>query len=36
MGFELVGSSPQEFAEFIRTDTAQFAKLIAGAGIMPD
>jgi tripartite-type tricarboxylate transporter receptor subunit TctC len=33
LGYETVGSSPREFAEFMRADTAQFAKIIAGAGI---
>jgi tripartite-type tricarboxylate transporter receptor subunit TctC len=33
LGYETVGSSPREFADFIRADTAQFAKIIAGAGI---
>ena len=33
LGYETVGSSPSEFAEFIRADTAQFAKIISGAGI---
>ncbi|MGZ5171909.1 MAG: tripartite tricarboxylate transporter substrate binding protein [Burkholderiales bacterium] len=33
LGYETVGSSPREFAEFMRADTAQFAKIISGAGI---
>jgi tripartite-type tricarboxylate transporter receptor subunit TctC len=33
LSYESVGSSPREFAEFIRADTSQFAKIIAGAGI---
>ncbi|MGZ5226959.1 MAG: tripartite tricarboxylate transporter substrate binding protein [Burkholderiales bacterium] len=33
LGYETVGSSPREFAEFTRADTAQFAKIISGAGI---
>jgi tripartite-type tricarboxylate transporter receptor subunit TctC len=36
LGYETVGSSPQEFAEFMRADTAQFAKIISGAGIRPE
>ena len=36
LGYETVGSSPREFAEFMRIDTAQFAKLISGAGIRPE
>ena len=36
LGYETVGSSPREFAEFMRTNTAQFAKLISGAGIRPE
>jgi tripartite-type tricarboxylate transporter receptor subunit TctC len=33
---EAVGSSPQEFARFIGTETAKFAALIKGAGIKAD
>ena len=33
LGYEPVGSSPREFEEFMRADTAQFAQLVAGAGI---
>jgi tripartite-type tricarboxylate transporter receptor subunit TctC len=33
LGYETVGSSPREFAEFMRANTAQFAKIISGAGI---
>src|SRR5689334_14609961 len=29
LGYETVGSSPQEFAEFMRADTVQFAKIIS-------
>jgi len=36
LGYEPVGSLPREFAEFIRADTAQFAKIIFGAGIRPE
>ena len=36
LGYETVGSSPQEFVEFLRADTAQFAKIISGAGIKPE
>jgi tripartite-type tricarboxylate transporter receptor subunit TctC len=36
LGYETVGSSPREFAEFIRADTAQFAKIISGTGIRPE
>jgi tripartite-type tricarboxylate transporter receptor subunit TctC len=33
LGYETVAGSPREFAEFMRADTAQFAKIISGAGI---
>jgi tripartite-type tricarboxylate transporter receptor subunit TctC len=33
LGYETVGSSPREFAEFIRADTAQFTRIISAAGI---
>ena len=33
LGYETVASSPREFAEFMRADTAQFARLVSGAGI---
>ena len=36
LAYEVVGSSPEQFAEFMRADTAQSAKVIAGAGIRPD
>jgi hypothetical protein len=36
LGYETVGSSPREFTEFMRADTAQFAKIISGAGIRPE
>jgi len=36
LGYETVGSSPREFAEFMRADTAQFAKIVSGAGIRPE
>jgi tripartite-type tricarboxylate transporter receptor subunit TctC len=36
LGYETVASSPREFAEFIRADTAQFAKIIAGTGLRPE
>jgi tripartite-type tricarboxylate transporter receptor subunit TctC len=36
LGYETVGSSPREFEEFMRADTAQFAKIISGAGIRPE
>ena len=36
LGYETVGSSPREFAEFMRADTVQFAKIISGAGIRPE
>jgi tripartite-type tricarboxylate transporter receptor subunit TctC len=36
LGYETVGSSPRAFAEFMRADTAQFAKIISGAGIRPE
>ncbi|MGZ5139684.1 MAG: tripartite tricarboxylate transporter substrate binding protein, partial [Burkholderiales bacterium] len=36
LGYETVGSSPRAFAEFMRADTAQFVKIISGAGIRPE
>ena len=36
LGYETVGSSPPEFADFMRANTAQFAKIISGAGIRPE
>jgi len=36
LGYETVGSSPREFAEFMRADTAKFARIISGAGIRPE
>lgn len=36
LGYETVGSSPREFAEFIRADTAQFARIISVTGIRPE
>ncbi len=36
LGYETVASSPLEFAEFMRADTAQFAKIIAGTGLRPE
>ncbi len=36
LGYETVASSPREFAEFMRADTAQFAKIIAGTGLRPE
>jgi tripartite-type tricarboxylate transporter receptor subunit TctC len=36
LGYETVASSPREFAEFMRADTAQFARIISGAGIRPE
>lgn len=36
LGYETVASSPREFAEFIRADTAQFAKIISGTGLRPE
>ena len=36
LGYETVGSLPREFAEFMRADTAQFARIISGAGIRPE
>src|SRR5215831_10355431 len=36
LGYETVGSSPREFAEFMRADTAQFARIISSAGIRPE
>ena len=36
LGYETVGSSPREFTEFMRADTAQFARVISSAGIRPE
>lgn len=36
LGYETVAGTPREFAEFLRADTAQFAKVIAGTGIRPE
>lgn len=36
LGYETVGSSPREFAEFLRADTAQFARIISATGIRPE
>ena len=36
IGFEPVGSTPEEFAQFIRTDIARWAKLIKSANVKPD
>jgi tripartite-type tricarboxylate transporter receptor subunit TctC len=36
LGYETVAGTPQEFAEFLRADTAQFAQLVASAGIKPE
>ena len=36
LAYEVVGGSPEQFAELMRADTAQSAKVIAGAGIRPD
>ena len=33
LGFDLVGSTPDEFAALIRTDVARFGKLVKAAGI---
>jgi tripartite-type tricarboxylate transporter receptor subunit TctC len=35
-GYELVGSTPQEFAEVLRAETAKYAKLIKSAQIKPE
>lgn len=35
-GYELVGSTPQEFAEVLRSETAKYAKLIKSAQIKPE
>jgi tripartite-type tricarboxylate transporter receptor subunit TctC len=34
-GNELVGNSPEEFAQVIRDDLAKYAKLVKAAGIQP-
>lgn len=36
LGYDVVASSSEQFAEFMRADTAQSAKIIAGAGIRVD
>jgi tripartite-type tricarboxylate transporter receptor subunit TctC len=36
MGVETVGSTPEEFAAAIRTDTARLSKVIRDAGIRED
>jgi tripartite-type tricarboxylate transporter receptor subunit TctC len=36
IGFEVTGSSPEEFAAAIRSETPKWAKLIKDAGIKPD
>ena len=36
MGLDTVGSTPAEFAEHLRTETARFAKVIKAAGIKPE
>jgi tripartite-type tricarboxylate transporter receptor subunit TctC len=35
-GLEVVGSSPEEFRQFIRSEQAKFAKIIKAAGIKAD
>lgn len=35
LAYETVAGSPREFAEFIRTETAQFGKIMSGAGLRP-
>jgi tripartite-type tricarboxylate transporter receptor subunit TctC len=34
-GNELVGNTPEEFAQVIKMDLAKYAKLIRAAGIQP-
>jgi len=34
-GNELIGSSPEEFAQVIKSDLAKYAKLVKAAGIQP-
>jgi tripartite-type tricarboxylate transporter receptor subunit TctC len=36
MGYELIGSTPEEFAAMIRTNIDSFARVIAKAGIKPN
>jgi hypothetical protein len=33
LGFDLVGSGPQEFSDLIRSDVARLARLVRSAGI---
>mgnify|MGYP001566697165 FL=1 len=35
-GFALVGSSPQEFADYIKANTARIGKVVRDAGIQPE
>ena len=36
LGFEPVGSTPQEFGEFLKTELAKWAKVAKEAGATPD
>ena len=36
VGFALVGSSPQEFADYIKANTARIGKVVRDAGIQPE
>jgi len=35
-GFDTMTSTPEQFAEFIKTETARYAKVIKAAGIQPE
>jgi tripartite-type tricarboxylate transporter receptor subunit TctC len=35
-GAEPVGSSPEEFAAYLRAETAKWAKVVQAAGIKPE
>ncbi|HEY5608385.1 MAG TPA: tripartite tricarboxylate transporter substrate binding protein, partial [Alphaproteobacteria bacterium] len=35
-GADPVGSSPEEFAAFLRAETAKWAKVVKDAGIQPE
>ena len=36
LGMELIGSSPQDYAEAIRNDKAKFQKIVSAVGIRID
>jgi tripartite-type tricarboxylate transporter receptor subunit TctC len=35
LGVDIVGNSPEEFAAYLRTEIARYAKVIKDAGIKP-